>query len=178
MSGPGASLGFAGMLGGMKPAAAARAHRGTRPLTWVIFFAALAVPILFCCSGLHFPMWNPAAKLNGRLSRDAGVSLPASARVTEAARVATRDPSEYYKVETPDPAAAAAFVAAVRAAAHEPEDKDPSRPWGMGPTPEWWTPQQLADVKRLDFSVPGGQAGYFVFYSESAATLYVFWYAT
>ena len=59
----------------------------------------VGVMFLLFCSGLHFPVWDGRGRLQGHLTRDFNVSLPASARVARAVSVAYRDPGEFYAVE-------------------------------------------------------------------------------
>ena len=141
----------------------------------VVFMVAVGVVFVFFCSGLHFPMWNAKGNLTAHLMRDLRLSLPGHATVTHAVRVAYRDPGEYYAVELPQ-VEAAAFVAKVRLASHELEEVDPARPWSMGRIPTWWKPNDLPNLKRLDFQLQSGLGGYMLYYSESAGTVYLFWY--
>lgn len=139
---------------------------------------AIGLFILFFCSGLQLPVWRPEARLNRRLSRDLGLSLPAGAFVTHAVSVATRDPAEYYAVEMPaaDAATFMALVKQVHSGRAQSVESPADRPWTMGPAPDWWKPAQLPNVQRLDTGVQDPQSGYVWYYSDAAGTVYVFWF--
>jgi hypothetical protein len=143
----------------------------------VLLLAGAAVSFLFCCSGLHFPIWDAKGRLQKHLNDDLRVSLPAGSKVTHAVSVAYRDPGEYYEVAMPQ-AAVGPFTAALRAGGRDPEDVDPTWQWTMGRTPAWWTPQNLPQVLRLDVRHNDGQGGYMCYYSPTSSTVYVFWFRT
>ena len=143
----------------------------------IVLLAGAAISFLFCCSGLHFPIWNAQGRLQRHLNDELGVSLPPGTKVTHAVSVAYRDPGEYYALEFPQ-RSVAPFIAAVRAASRNPEDRDPTRPWSMGRIPAWWIPQNIPQVQRLDISHRDEQGGYMWYYSPTSSTVYVFWFRT
>jgi len=143
---------------------------------WLVL-GAIVFYFLFCCSGLHWPMWNARGRLAGHLSNDLHLTLPVSAKVVHAVRVATRDPGEYYAVEM-NAADIMPFMAQVRTAMTDAADKDAGEPWVMGRAPDWWKPQDLVQVKRLDGRMRDDlQGGYMWYYSSSSSgAVYVFWF--
>jgi hypothetical protein len=154
-----------------------RARRRGPSRLAILLLAGAAVSFLFCCSGLHFPIWNAQGRLQKHLSDDLRVSLPPGSKVTHAVSVAYRDPGEYYAIEIPR-SAVAPFIAAVRAAGRDSQDEDPTRPWTMGRTPAWWTPQNIPQVQRLEMFHHDQQGGYTFYYSPTSSTVYVFWFRT
>jgi hypothetical protein len=151
-------------------------RRGSNRLA-ILLLAGAAVCFLFCCSGLHFPIWDGQGRLQKHLGEDLGVSLPAGSTVTHAISVAYRDPGEYYQVELPQ-AAVGPFIAAMRAAGRDSKDVDPSWKWTMGRAPAWWTPQNIPQVQRLDIFHRDEQGGYMCYYSPTSSTVYIFWFRT
>ena len=143
----------------------------------ILLIAGAAISFLLWCSGLHFPIWNAQGRLQRHLTDDLGVSLPPGTKVTRAIRVATLDPGEYYAVEIPQ-ASVTPFIAAVRAAGRHPQDRDPSGHWYMDRLPDWWLPQNIPQVQRLELSDREEKGGYTFYYSLSSSTLYVFWFRT
>ena len=148
----------------------ADAPRRRRRGSWLplVLVAAAALFFLFRCSGLHFPMWDPAGHLRGRLATDFGVPLPPTARVTRAAWEAYIDPSEFYVIEMPA-ADAAAFVAALRPVTEVPPTADPAA--ATVRIPAWWTPQSLPGMRALQ--AWRGQALYRWFYADGSGTVYL-----
>jgi hypothetical protein len=140
------------------------------------FVIGIALLVVFFCSGLHFPIWGARGTLDDRLARELNVTLPASSRVTHAVRVATRDPAQFYAIEMDAPDVLP-FMDKVRATMNGSRDRDASSPW-FEPVPDWWKPETLPQVKRLDGFHHDEGGGYTWFYSPRAATVYVFWCRT
>lgn len=154
---------------------ATRAARPKRRLVPWILPACAALAFLLFCSGLHFPIWNPRARLQSRLSSDLNLTLPPSAKVLNAISVAYRDPGEYYTIEVPL-ADIPPFIARLQSSAKSAADRDPTEPWTPGRAPTWWTPQTLPQLHRLDLFRPDEQGGFIWYYSPTSTTLYAFWF--
>lgn len=146
--------------------------RRRRSLWPLVPVALVGLFLLFQCSGLHFPMWDPGSNLSARLSKDLGLTLPASAKVTRGVREAQRDPAEYYVIEMPA-GDAAAFIAKLRPVAEVPLTPNPAQ--ATYRIPDWWTPGKLPNMKALECSRE--QAVYRWFYSDSNGTIYLAWLA-
>ena len=141
------------------------------------FFGAMGVVFVFCCSGMHLPMWNAKGRLSAHMMRDLNLPLPANAKVTDAVSVASRDPEEYYAIALPS-AEVGAFMAKVRSASRKPEDLNPARSWYMGRAPSWWPPTGWANGSGFQALHHDELGGWTWLYSESAGVLYVFWFRT
>jgi hypothetical protein len=143
----------------------------------LLVIGSVLLLFVFFCSGLHFPFWNARGHLNSRLSDEMQLSLPPSAKVTHAVRVATNDPAEYYAIEM-DVADVAPFMAHVRSALPQAREVDPATAWTMGRIPDWWKPSALRQVQRLDGFHRDEQGGYIWYFSKSEPTIYFFWCRT
>ena len=152
--------------------------RRKRRLVPLALVASAGVFFLLFCSGLHLPVWNARGRLEEHLRKDFNLSLPFGAKVTRAVSIAYRDPGEYYKVEVAAPADVLPFIARMKSANREAQDVDTAQVWLMERPPDWWQPTTLPQVQRLDVPTNDRQGGYILYYSPSAATLYVFWFRT
>ena len=78
--------------------------------------------------------------LSHMLGIELGVTMPDDAVITHAVRVAYRDPARYFELEFPSPAAANAFLAAIRASGEakrwQVKDARPESIWLMGTPPK------------------------------------------
>lgn len=139
------------------------------------------------CSGLFFPIFKSG--LAKSLNKDFGISLPPSAAVVSADRIALMDTSYYYHV-TVTPADVTPFIAALSAAAstrghHVQTGDDPSRialKNKMGyPKPKWWTVSALPDTQCFEVYIEQPNSsiyGYKIFYSVSTGHMFVEYYTT
>ena len=161
----------------VSPASTRKPHR-RRKLLAIGLLGGVAVLFIAFCSGLHFPMWSPRAKLEGRMSEELNLSLPAGARVVRGVREAYRDPAEFYEVEMAAVGDVMPFIAKVRSSGTAAKDGDPARQGAMGRVPDWWKTRALAGVRCLEVSHRDREGGYSFFYWPASRTVYVFWFRT
>ena len=156
-----------------------RTGRRTRPssVAGALLLAAAVAFFLTNCSGAFFPFWSPRERLGAHLARDVGVPLPPSARVVRGTWQAYRDPGHHFEIAT-TPAEAQAFIAAVRAAGPSAEDADPGGLTAETGRPDWFRPQSLPSVRRLDVRHRDDAGGFVWYYAAGSGTVYLFWYRT
>lgn len=159
------------------PEQRARRKAGPGFLVGLLLFMVPAAFFLFRCSGTFFPLWNPRATLDAHLAKDIGVPLPASARVTRGTWQAYVDACHHFAIEIP-PAEAKAFVAALgTVGSSEPAANPLLGTVGAG-RPDWFQPETLTGLQRLDIGHRDQQGGFNWYYADGSGTLYVFWFRT
>ena len=159
------------------PATPARKPHRRKLLAFGLLGGMAALFIAFC-SGLHFPMWSPQGKLEGRMADELNVSLPKGATVVRGIREANLDPAEFYEVELDSASDVMPFIAKVRSSGTAAKDGDPARQGAMGRVPDWWKTQSLPGVRCLEVSHRDREGGYSFFYSPASRTVYVFRFRT
>ncbi|MGC4033536.1 MAG: hypothetical protein QM754_17750 [Tepidisphaeraceae bacterium] len=132
-----------------------------RYFVWLFAFGLPCFCFLYCCSGMAWPMFHARGRLSGRMSELAGVSLPSSAVVKQAARMAQRDSSEYYDVEM-SVADADALFHAIKHKTPADSVKIAAEPWLLGPTPGWWKVHSVGSTLRLELP-PGSRQQTMIF---------------
>src|SRR5665647_137889 len=70
---------------------------------------------IMCCSGIRFPFFSAKSELNGHFTADFGITLPSSAVVDRAYRVAYRDQEHVFELHLA-PADILVFMKALKAA--------------------------------------------------------------
>lgn len=117
---------------------------------WLAGFALISL-MLYFCSGMHWPVWDKPALLREQLG-GYSLAMPATARTTDATRLAWIRPRYYFRIEMPEADAKAWMDGLVIAARNRGEEaSELSAPPALpAPAPPDWfaKPFNTARQKR------------------------------